>query len=89
MTWLYNESPVKNEIVVNDRFFKGMPGNHGDYYSTEYQDKVIGSSHLFEESRAVGKSYGYNRLEKLNDYLSSQELIDHLYKNVCRGGNFY
>ena len=88
LTWLYNESPVKNEIVVNDRFFKGMPGNHGDYYSTEYQDKVIGSSHLFEESRAVGKSYGYNSLEKLNDYLSSQELIDHLYKNVCRGGNF-
>lgn len=26
LSWLYSESPVKDEVVVNDRFFKGMPG---------------------------------------------------------------
>lgn len=88
LTWLYNESPVKDEIVVNDRFFKNMQCQHGDYFSTEYQDKQVGKGHLFEESRAIGKSYGYNRMEELEDYLTTSELIARLYKTVCQGGNF-
>lgn len=86
--WLYNESPVKDEVVVNDRFYKGMEGKHGDYYSTEYNDKVLEKYHIFEESRGIGKSYGYNRLEKLEDYLTSKEIIKELYKTVSKGGNF-
>ncbi len=38
LSWLYSDSPVKDEVVVNDRFAKDMPGNHGDYYSSEYKD---------------------------------------------------
>lgn len=30
---LYNDSPVKNEIVVNDRWGKGIPCHHGDFYN--------------------------------------------------------
>ncbi len=46
----------KEEVVVNDRFFKGMPGEHGDYYSTEYNDKEgFGEHHPWEESRGIGK----------------------------------
>ena len=86
--WLYNKSPVKDEVVVNDRFYKGMEGKHGDYFSTEYNDKVLEDHHIFEESRGIGKSYGYNRLEKLEDYLTSQEIIKKLYKTVSKGGNF-
>lgn len=86
--WLYNESPVKDEVVVNDRFYKGMEGKHGDYYSTEYNDKILEEYHIFEESRGIGKSYGYNRLEKLEDYLTSKEIIKELYKTVSKGGNF-
>lgn len=87
LSWLYQESPVKDKVVVNDRFYREMPGNHGDYYSTEYQDKVIGG-HPWEESRGIGKSYGFNRAERLEDYSTSKELIAELVAIVSRGGNF-
>lgn len=87
LSWLYEESPVKDKVVVNDRFYKGMSGCHGDYYSTEYQDKEVGD-HPFEESRGIGKSYGFNRAERLEDYLTSKELISELVRVISGGGNF-
>lgn len=89
LAWLYNEASNKEEVVVNDRFCKDMPGNHGDYYSTEYNDKEgFGKHHPWEESRGIGKSYGFNRAEQLADYCTSQELIEQLIGIVSRGGNF-
>jgi alpha-L-fucosidase len=88
LSWLYSESPVKDEVVVNDRFAKGMPGKHGDYYSSEYQDtKAVGAEHPWEESRGIGGSYGFNRAENIDDYNSSGELIHELIDIVSRGGN--
>ena len=88
LTWLYNDSPVKNEVVVNDRFAKGMPGKHGDYFSSEYEDtEAVGSGHPWEESRGVGGSYGFNRAENIDDYSSSEDLIHELIDIVSRGGN--
>ncbi len=88
LAWLYNESPVKNEVVVNDRFAKGMPGFHGDYYSSEYEDtEAVNSGHPWEENRGVGGSYGFNRAENINDYSSSMDLVYELIDIVSRGGN--
>lgn len=33
LAWLYNESPVKETIVVNDRWGTGIPCKHGDFYT--------------------------------------------------------
>jgi alpha-L-fucosidase len=88
LTWLYNDSPVKDEVVVNDRFAKDMPGKHGDYFSSEYQDmKEVDAGHPWEESRGIGGSYGFNRAENIDDYSSSAELIHELIDIVSRGGN--
>jgi alpha-L-fucosidase len=88
LSWLYNEAPNKNEVVVNDRFAKGMPGKHGDYFSSEYKDTdAIGLEHPWEESRGVGGSYGFNRAENIDHYSTSKGLIHELIDIVSRGGN--
>jgi len=88
LTWLYNESSVRDVVVVNDRWAKDMPGKHGDYFSSEYKDmKGTGIEHPWEESRGIGGSYGYNRAENIDDYNSSKELIHELIDIVSRGGN--
>jgi len=88
LSWLYSESPVKDEIVVNDRFHKGMPGVHGDYYSSEYNDaEHIQNDHPWEESRGIGDSYGFNRAENWNHYTTTKNLILELVDIVSRGGN--
>jgi len=88
LAWLYNEAANKDEVVVNDRFAKGMPGKHGDYFSSEYKDTdAIGLEHPWEESRGVGGSYGFNRAENIDDYSTSKGLIHELIDIVSRGGN--
>jgi len=88
LAWLYNQAPNCDEVVVNDRWCKGMPGQHGDYFSSEYQDAKVEQGHPWEESRGVGGSYGFNRAENLDDYRTSDDLIRELIKVVSGGGNF-
>ena len=88
LAWLYNNAPNRDEVVVNDRWAKGMPGQHGDYFSSEYQDADgVGLDHPWEESRGMGRSYGYNRAENINHYRTSKELVHELIDVVSRGGN--
>ena len=88
LAWLYNESPVKERIVVNDRWGTGVRFNHGGIYTPEYQPGLDFEDHDWEESRGMGYSYGYNREEDAWDYNSTQSLIIALIDKVSRGGNF-
>ena len=45
------------------------------------------AAHPWEESRGMGYSYGYNRMETLADYHSDRELLMMLLDIVARGGN--
>jgi len=93
LTWLYNESPVKDNVVVNDRWGSDTRSKHGGIYTTEYdlegsnnlKDKVI--THPWEECRGIGSSFGYNRNEDLADYQTSEQLVEVLIEKVSRGGN--
>ncbi|MFT2010506.1 alpha-L-fucosidase [Pontibacter sp. 13R65] len=92
LAWLYNESPVKSSVVVNDRWGKETRSKHGGYYTTEYDligDEVNTSriEHPWEESRGIGTSYGFNQFETLEHYSSSKELIHLLINKVSNGGN--
>ncbi|EJF46196.1 alpha-L-fucosidase [Schaalia georgiae F0490] len=86
--WLYSQAPNRDEVVVNDRMHVGMPGVHGDYFSTEYQDvEGFGAVHPWEESRGIGGSYGFNRAENIEDYATAPELVALLARTVSGGGN--
>jgi alpha-L-fucosidase len=89
LSWLFNESPVKEEVVVNDRWGNNTrEKNHGSMYTTSEYGSGMDASIIWEESQGVGHSYGYNRNEQLKDYKSSYELVLMLNDLVSRGGNF-
>ena len=87
LAWLYNDSPVKDEVVVDDRWGKETRHKHGGYWTTEYTPGMADMSHPWEESRGMGFSYGYNRAERLEHYHSGRELVILLTDTVSRGGN--
>ncbi len=77
LSWLYNESAVKNTVVVNDRWGKETRGKNGGIFTTEYDLVHDGNAEgqkftrPWEECRGIGGSFGYNRNENLENYESS------------------
>jgi alpha-L-fucosidase len=86
LTWLFNESPVANTIVINDRWGKGTRKKHGGYFTTEYEGTVEYSK-PWEECRGMGFSFGYNRAEDIQDYNTPKALVLTLVDIVSHGGN--
>jgi alpha-L-fucosidase len=87
LAWLFNESPVKQDVVVDDRWGKDSRHKHGSYFTTEYTAGLAGSTRPWEECRGMGHSFGYNRMENLADYRSARELILMVIDLTSRGGN--
>lgn len=93
LQWLYNESSVKDVIVPNDRWGKETRGRLGGNLTTEYGmvDAGDGSGEIIdrvsEECRGIGASFGWNRFETLEDYLSEEALINLLVDLVSKGSN--
>jgi len=87
LAWLFNNALNEKDLVINDRWGKGIRHKHGGFYTTEYGSGMDDDSHPWEENRGMGFSYGYNRAEDLQDYRSAQELILMLIDVVSRGGN--
>jgi alpha-L-fucosidase len=87
LAWLFNDSPVRGEVVIDDRWGKDTRHKHGGYFTTEYTSGMQQSGHPWEESRGMGYSYGYNRNESIADYHSDRELLMMLIDIVSRGGN--
>jgi alpha-L-fucosidase len=86
--WLYHESPVKNTVVVNDRWGQ-CRGIWGDVYESEYGGgKYTTPDHPWQEDRGIGHSYGYNRAESIYDYDSREELLRTFSGVTGGGGNF-
>ncbi len=87
LSWLFNESKVKNSIVINDRWGKGIRKNHGGYFTTEYEAEAPEFTRPWEECRGMGFSFGYNQNEDAEDYNSVKALTLMLVNIVSTGGN--
>jgi alpha-L-fucosidase len=92
LAWLFNESKVKESVCVNDRWGKETRGVHGGYFTTEYDlvhdNKGLGKTDRpWEECRGIGTSFGYNQVETLDHYMTSDALVDLLVNKVAGGGN--
>lgn len=90
IAWLYNESPVKDTVVTNDRWGNnGVNCEHGDFYtcSDRYNPGVL-QPHKWENCMTIDKySWGYRREAVLSDYMTIEELISSLASTVSCGGN--
>lgn len=86
IAWLYNQSSVKDYVVINDRWGKETRSKHGGYFTAEYQSELDGS-HPWEEGRGIGFSFGYNKNEDAWDYADSRILLYLLLNVVSNGGN--
>lgn len=89
LAWLYNESPVKDTVVVNDRWGRDIPCHHGDFYSCKdrYNPGVL-QTHKWENAMTLDrKSWGFRRNANLSDYLTINELLTTLAQTISCGGN--
>ena len=91
LTWLFNEAPNRDEVVVNDRWGAETRSAHGGYFTTEYGEvgggKPLTEGRKWEENRGLGHSFGFNRNEDLADYMTPEATIHLLINTVSRGGN--
>lgn len=90
LAWLYNESPVKDRVVVNDRWGQGTNCNHGGYLSCadRYSPGVL-QKRKWENAFTIDRStWGFSRLSNLDNYFESTEIIHEMVKTVSCGGNF-
>jgi alpha-L-fucosidase len=89
LAWLYNESPVKDIIVTNDRWGIGTPCTHGGFFSCNdrYNPGVL-LPHKWENAMTIDKvSWGYRRNAVISDVLTTHELLVTLTQTISCGGN--
>jgi len=89
ISWLYNDSPVKDEVVVNDRWGSGVLCKHGDFYtcSDRFNPGTL-QTHKWENCFTIDKhSWGYRRNAVLSDFFSTSELLKETVKTISCGGN--
>ncbi|XP_033873253.3 plasma alpha-L-fucosidase [Acipenser ruthenus] len=89
LAWLYNESPVRETVVTNDRWGYGSICKHGGYYTcTDRYNPGHLLNHKWENCMTIDqKSWGYRRDAVLSDYLTIEQLVKTLVETVSCGGN--
>ncbi|KAL9983927.1 hypothetical protein ACROYT_G006173 [Oculina patagonica] len=90
LAWLYNDSPVKDTVVTNDRWCNnGCLCHHGGVYTCHdrYNPGKL-QNHKWENALTVDKgSWGYRRNVDIDSYLDINQLLYQLASTVSCGGN--
>lgn len=81
IAWYYNL--VGDEAIVNDRW--GHGADYG-YKTPEYSAGITMTDRPWAEVRGIGRSFGLNRNEPIENYLTEDELIRHFATLVANGG---
>ncbi|KAK6169310.1 hypothetical protein SNE40_020389 [Patella caerulea] len=89
LAWLYNDSPVKDKIVVNDRWGKDARCKHGGFLDCDdsYNPGIL-QKRKWENCMHLDKySWGYRRRMKYEDVLGMQPLLQEVMETISCGGN--
>ncbi len=81
ISWYYNT--VGPDAIVNNRWGNGT--KHG-FLTPEYSAGITNTEVPWAECRGFGRSFGLNRNEDLDNYMTDKELIQHFVELVAHGG---
>jgi len=81
IAWYYNL--VGNDAIVNNRW---GGGSKIGFLTPEYSSGIKKSDRPWTEVRGLGRSFGLNRNEKLEAYMTPEDLIHFFVKAVSNGG---
>lgn len=89
LAWLYNDSPVKDTVVANDRWGKGDMCLHGGYLTCQDRyNPSVKQAKKFENAMTIDKDHwGFRREARLEDFYSTKELLATFAQTVSCGGN--
>ena len=76
LAWLYNDSPIRDRVVTNDRWGTDAGCAHGDFFTCHdrYNPGVL-QAHKWENCMTVDRySWGYRREATLSDMLTMDDL---------------
>lgn len=60
---------------------------HSDFITAEYHELTGSSEKKWECTRGIGRSFGFNRTEAGEDYLTGKQIVDLLVRVVAQNGN--
>jgi alpha-L-fucosidase len=81
ISWYYQL--IGSDAIVNDRW---GAGSKGGFLTPEYSSGIKEKQRPWAEVRGLGRSFGLNRNESLDAYMSEKELIQFFVKAVANGG---
>ncbi|XP_052223783.1 alpha-L-fucosidase-like [Dreissena polymorpha] len=89
LAWLYNDSPVKDVVVTNDRWGGNVECKHGGFLScSDRFNPGTLQKRKWENAMAIDRyTWGYRRDVTLADMLTMEELITQVASTVSCGGN--
>uniref|UniRef100_A0A1A9ZKH0 Putative alpha-L-fucosidase n=1 Tax=Glossina pallidipes TaxID=7398 RepID=A0A1A9ZKH0_GLOPL len=89
LAWLYNDSPVRDTVVVNDRWGIGTSCHHGGFHNCadRYNPQTL-LKHKWENCFTFDKTSWGQRFDiKLSDFLTMEEIISQIVTTVSCNGN--
>jgi len=89
LAWLYNDSPVAETVVSNDRWGDDTMCQHGGFFTCHdrFNPGVL-QPHKWENAMTIDRhSWGHRHDARLADFLTSKQLIRELVISVSCGGN--
>ncbi|KAK3091281.1 hypothetical protein FSP39_018579 [Pinctada imbricata] len=89
LAWLYNDSPVKDKVCVNDRWGKNIRCKHGGFLNCndKYNPGTL-QKRKWENCMTIDRySWGYRRNARFADFLDMDDLTKEIATTVSCGGN--
>jgi len=89
LAWLFNDSPSRDDVIVNDRWGQGDRDVHGGVFTGEDRYNPNGiQPHKWENCFTLdGGSWGYNRDAVYDNYLTIEQILHLTVSGIAKYGN--